>query len=141
MAATVKSQEVEAYANYLLFTAEDLMTDVTQAMLPRPELLYIYTQMDYEHQEGGNKPTKVPEMILQVKLRLQNGILTPAGPLTVQKIHDRLGMVAPLFSVTWMVNGIKLEMLGSQATTAWHFLQRTRRLEAYSTRTNTGYIC
>jgi hypothetical protein len=66
-----------------LFTAEDLMTDVTQAMFPRPELIYIYTQMDYEHQGGGNKPTRVPEMILQVRLRLQNGIPTSAGPLTV----------------------------------------------------------
>jgi hypothetical protein len=92
------------------------MTDVTQAMLPRPELLYIYTQMDYKHQEGGNKPTRVPEMILQVRLRLQNGIPTSAGLLTVQMIHDRLGMVALLFSVAWMVNGIKLEMMGSQSS-------------------------
>ena len=60
-AAAVKSQEAEAYANYFLFTVEDLMSDVTQAMSPRPELLYIYTQMDYEQQEGSNKPTKVPE--------------------------------------------------------------------------------
>ena len=60
----MKSQEAVAYANYFLFTAEDLMTDVIQAMSPRPELLYIYTQMDYEQQEGSNKPTKVPEMIL-----------------------------------------------------------------------------
>jgi hypothetical protein len=115
-AAVVKSQEAEAYANYFLFTAEDLMTDIIQAMSPRPELLYIYTQMDYEQQEGSHKPTKVPEMILQVRLRLQHGIPTSAGPQTVQKIHDRLGMTAPLFSVAWMVNRIKLEMMGSQAS-------------------------
>ena len=47
-AATIKSMEAEAYANYFLCTAEDLMTDVTQAMFPRPELIYIYTQMVYE---------------------------------------------------------------------------------------------
>ena len=41
-AATIKSLEAEAYANYFLVTAEDLMTDVTQAMFPRPELIYIH---------------------------------------------------------------------------------------------------
>ena len=38
-ASVIKSLEAEAYANYFLFTAEDLMSDVTHAMLPRPELL------------------------------------------------------------------------------------------------------
>ena len=47
-AVTIKSMEAEAYANYFLFTVKDLMTDVTQAMFPRPELIYIYTQMVYE---------------------------------------------------------------------------------------------
>ena len=60
-AATIKSMEAEAYVNYFWFTADDLMTDVTQAMFPRPELIYIYTQMDYEHQEGTNKPIRVPD--------------------------------------------------------------------------------
>ena len=66
--------------------------------------------MNYEHQEGSNKPIRVPEMILQVRMLLQHGILTSAGPATVQMIHVRLGIVAPLYSVAWMVNGIKLEM-------------------------------
>ena len=92
------------------------MADVTQAMFSRPELIYIYTQMDYEQQEGNNKPIRVSEMILQVRMRLQHGISTSAGPATVQRIHDRLGIVAPLYSVAWMVHGIKLEMLGSQAS-------------------------
>ena len=115
-ALIIKSLEAEAYANYFLFTAEDLMSDVTHAMFPRPELIYIYTQMDYEQQEGNNKPIRIPEMILQVRMRLQHGILTSAGPATVQRIHDRLGIAAPVYSVAWMVNGIKLEMLGSQAS-------------------------
>ena len=39
-AATIKSMEAEAYcANYFLSTAEHLMTDVTQAMFPRPDLI------------------------------------------------------------------------------------------------------
>jgi hypothetical protein len=82
------------------------MADVTQAMFPRPELICIYTQMNYEHQEGGNKPTRVSEMILQVRMRLQHGISTSAGPATVLMVHDRLEILAPLFSVAWMVNGI-----------------------------------
>ena len=69
-ASVVKSLEAEAYANYFLFTAEDLMLDVTHAMFPRPELIFIYTQMDYEQQEGNNKPLRIPEMILQVRFRL-----------------------------------------------------------------------
>ena len=68
-ASVIKSLEAQAYANYFLFTAEDLMSDVTHAMLPRPELIFIYTQMDYEQQEGNNKPLRTPEMILQVRLR------------------------------------------------------------------------
>ena len=68
-ASIIKSLEAEAYANYFLFTAEDLMSDVTHAMFPRPELIYIYTQMDYEQQEGNNKPIRIPEMILQVRMR------------------------------------------------------------------------
>jgi hypothetical protein len=75
------------------------MTDVTQAMFPRSELIYIYTQMDYEHQKGGNKPTRALEMILQVQMRLQHGIVTSAGPNTVQMIHDRLGIIAPSYSI------------------------------------------
>ena len=55
-------------------------------------------------------------MILQVRMRLQHGISTSAGPATVQRIHDRLGIAAPGYSVAWMVNGIKMEMLGSQAS-------------------------
>ena len=115
-ASIIKSLEAEAYANYFLFTAEDLMSDVTHVMFPRSELIYIYTQMDYEQQEGNNKPIRVPEMILQVRMRLQHGISTSAGPATVQRIHDRLGMAAPEYSVAWMANGIKMKMLGSQAS-------------------------
>ena len=115
-ASAIKSLEAEAYANYFLFTAEDLMSDVTHAMPPRPELIFIYTQMDYEQQEGNNKPIQIPEMILQVRMRLQHGISTSAGPATEQRIHDRLGMAAPGYSVAWMVSGIKMEMLGSQAS-------------------------
>ena len=98
-ASVIKSLEAEAYANYFLFTAEDLMSDVIHAMLPRPELIFIYTQMDYEQQEWNNKPLRIPEMILQVRLRLQHGISTSAGPATVQRIHDRLGMAVPGYSV------------------------------------------
>jgi hypothetical protein len=57
-------------------------------------------------------------MILQVRMRLQHGISLLAGPATVQLNHDRLGFAAPLYSVAWMLNGIKLEMLGIQASSS-----------------------
>ena len=45
-ASVIKSLEAEAYANYFFLMAEDLMSDITHAMLPRLELIFIYTQMD-----------------------------------------------------------------------------------------------
>ena len=65
--------EAEAYTNRMLFTVENFMNEVTAAMLPAPELIYFfYTHMDYQLMEmEQNKPTTiVPEMILQIRLRL-----------------------------------------------------------------------
>jgi hypothetical protein len=39
--------EAEAYANLMMFTVENFMNEVTAAMVPNPDLLYIYSLMDY----------------------------------------------------------------------------------------------
>ena len=67
--------EAEAYSNRMLFTVEAFMNEVTAAMIPVPELIYFYTHMDYQLMEvGQNKPTIVPEMILQIRLRLSRNV-------------------------------------------------------------------
>jgi hypothetical protein len=91
-ASVARCLEAEAYANRMLFTIENFMTEVTATMIPNPELLCIYSQMDYQPMEvGQNKPSIVPEMILQIRLRLSMDDTSEDGEDIVQKIHRRLG--------------------------------------------------
>ena len=100
----------------MLFTVENFMMEVTVTMTPTPELLYIYSQMDYQLMKvGQNKPSLFPEMILRIRLRLTDHVTAEDGETLVQQIHRRLGIEAPLFSSAWMVNGIKFEVMGQQA--------------------------
>jgi hypothetical protein len=111
-----RGMDEEAYANRLLFTVEQFMEDVTGAMVLKPDLIYMYSQMDYQLMEvGQTRPSPIPEMILQIRLSLQFGTDTVAGMETVQQIHRRLGITAPPFSSAWMVNGVKFEAMGQQA--------------------------
>ena len=65
--------EAEAYTNRMLFTVENFMGEVTAAMVPAPELIYIYSHMDYQLMEvGQNRPTIVPEMIFQIWAGIPN---------------------------------------------------------------------
>ena len=76
---------------------EAFINEVTAAMIPVPELIYFYTHMDYQLMEvGQNKPTTVPEMILQIRLRLSRNVSTEDGEDLVQQIHRRLGIEGPL---------------------------------------------
>ena len=91
--------EAEAYANRMLFTVENFMTEVMATMTTIPELLYVYTQMNYQLTEvGQNRPSLFPEMILQIRLRLNAYVTAEEGATLVQQIHRRLGIEAPLFS-------------------------------------------
>ena len=102
--------EAEAYTKRMLFTVENFMGEVTAAMVPAPELIYIYSHIDYQLMEmGQNKPTIVPEMILPITLRLAKSVTM------AQQIHRRLGIEAPLFASACMVNGLKFEVMGQQA--------------------------
>jgi hypothetical protein len=106
--------EAEAYANRM-FTVESFMTEVTATMIPNPELLYIYSQMDYQLMDvGQNKPSIFPEMISQIRLRLTTHDTAAEGENLVQRIHRRLGIAASLFTSAWMVYGIKFEVMGEQ---------------------------
>ena len=79
--------EAEAYTNRMLFTVENFMSEVIAAMLPAPELIYFYSQMNYHLMEVGQKPTIVPEMILQIRLRLSRNVSMKDGTSMVQQIH------------------------------------------------------
>ena len=90
-ASVARCMEAEAYSNRMLFTVEAFMNEVTAAMIPVPELIYFYTHMDYQLMEvGQNKPTIVPEMILQIRLRLSRNVSPEDGEDMVQQIHRRL---------------------------------------------------
>ena len=52
-ASALQCMEAEAYANRMLFTVENFMTEVMATMTTIPELLYVYTQMDYQLMEVG----------------------------------------------------------------------------------------
>ena len=53
-ASNIRCMEAEAYLNRFIRIAEEFMEDVIQ---PHPELVYIYTQLDYQ-------PTKVPQQLI-----------------------------------------------------------------------------
>jgi hypothetical protein len=120
-ASALRCMEAEAYANRMLFTVENIMTEVTATMTPTPELLYIYSQIDYQLiRVGRNKPSLFPEMILQIRLRLTARVTAEDGETLVQQIHRRLEIEAPLFTSAWMVNGIKFEVMGQHRDEAIH---------------------
>jgi hypothetical protein len=86
--SALRCMEAEAYANRMLFTVENFMTEVTATMTPTPELLYIYSQMNYQLMEmGRNKPSLFPEMILQIHLLLTARVTEEDGQTLVQQIH------------------------------------------------------
>ena len=124
----------------------NFLNEVTSAMLPAPELIYFYTHMDYQLMEvGQNKPTIVPEMILQIRLRISRNVSIDDGADLVQQIHRRLGIEAPLFASAWMVNGLKFEVMGQQARRsnppAWNVLSLTGgNGDAHTTRHHKRYV-
>jgi hypothetical protein len=54
-ASALRCLEAETYANCMLFTVENFMMEITAAMTPTSELLYFYSQMDYQLMEVGQK--------------------------------------------------------------------------------------
>ena len=138
--------EAEAYTNRMLFTVENFMSEVIAAMLPAPELIYFYSHMDYHLMEVGQKPTIVPEMILQIRLRLSRNVSMEDGTNMVQQIHRRLGIDAPLFASAWMVNGLKFEVMGQHARRnnpppTWNVLSLIwGNRDAYTPRYHTGQL-
>jgi hypothetical protein len=99
-ASVAQSMEAEAYANRMMLTIENFMNDVTAAMVPNPDLIYIYSCMNYQLMAmGQNNPSIVPEMILQIRLRLSMDVTLEDGEDIVQQIHRRLGIAVPLFKI------------------------------------------
>jgi hypothetical protein len=88
--------EAEAYLNRFVHMIEQFMEDVILPLQPLPELLYVYTQLDYQPMEGQQQP--VPEMILQVRMRLIDGISMQQGLSIVEAIQNKLGITAPLYN-------------------------------------------
>ena len=102
--------EAEAYLNRFIRIAEEFMEDVIQPIQPHPELVYIYTQLDYQPTEGSQQP--VGEMILQVRMHLSDEISVQQAPGIVATIQGKLGIAASLYSAAWMVQGSALRRWG-----------------------------
>ena len=107
-----RCMDVEAYNNRLLITVENLLTSITEDMPSRPQLLYFFAVMDY-HLLEGHKPAPVPEMILNVRFRLQLG--PEEGARVIAQIQKRLGIVTIPYRAGWLINNIRMKFLGRQA--------------------------
>ena len=111
--SNLRCMEAEAYLNRFIRIAEEFMEDVIRPIQPHPELVYIFTQLDYQPTEGPQQP--VAEMILQVRMRLNDGINAQQAPGIVAIIQGKLGITAPLYSAAWMVQGVRMEAMGRNA--------------------------
>jgi hypothetical protein len=112
-AFNVRCIEAGAYLNRFIRIVEEFMEDVIRPIQPHPELVYIYTQLDYQPTEGPQQP--VGEMILQVRMHLSYEISAQQAPGIVATILGKLGIAAPLYSVAWMVQGVRFEAMGRNA--------------------------
>ena len=111
--SNLRCMEAEAYLNRFIRIAEEFMEDVIRPIQPHPELVYIFTQLDYQPTEGPQQP--VAEMILQVRMHLNDGINAQQAPGIVAIIQGKLGITAPLYSAAWMVQGVRMEAMGRNA--------------------------
>jgi hypothetical protein len=93
--------EAEAYLNRFIRIAEEFMEDVIQPIQPHPEMVYIYTQLDYQPTEGPQQ--LIGEMILQVRMHLNDEISAQQAPGIVSIIQGKFGITALLYSAAWMV--------------------------------------
>ena len=84
--------EAEAYLDRFIRIIEEFMENVIRPIQPLPELVYVYTQLDYQPTAGPQQP--VAEMILQGRMN-RNVQQTPS---IVAIIQGQLGLTAPLYS-------------------------------------------
>ena len=73
----------------MLITVENFLTSITEDMPSRPQLLCFFAVMDY-HSMEGHRPAPAPEMVLNVRLRLQLG--PEEGARVKNQIQERLGI-------------------------------------------------
>ena len=88
--------EAESYLDRFIRIIEEFMENVIRPIQPLPELVYVYTQLDYQPTAGPQQP--VAEMILQVRMNLNDGINVQQAPSIVAIIQGQLGLTAPLYS-------------------------------------------
>ena len=135
-----------AYTNRMLFTVENFMNEVTAAMLPAPELIYFYTHMDYQLMEvGQNKPTIVPEMILQIRLRLSRNVSMEDGTNMVATDPSTAGDRGPVVCKRMDGEWNQIQSHGAASETqqppTWNVLSVTGGShDAYTPRYHTGYL-
>ena len=106
-----RSQEFEAYANWILLQLKQFMVDLVEGITDVDNMIPIYRILRHSQQER-NAAAEVPELVLQIRLRVRDNMVTRADSLrTVAAIQARMGIDQPPHRAGWLLRGNPVEVL------------------------------
>ena len=106
-----RSEEFEAYANWMLLQFKQFMVDLVEGITEVDNMILLYRILHHSQQEH-NVAAEVPELVLQIRLRVRANLVTRANSLLkVAAIQARMGVDQPPHRAGWLLRGNPVEVL------------------------------
>jgi hypothetical protein len=109
-----RSQEFEAYANWMLVLFKQFMVDVVEGITDVDNMILLYRILRHSSQER-NAAAEVQELVLQVRFRVRSTMTRVDCMSKVAAIQERMGIDQPPYRAGWLLRGNPVEVLTKAA--------------------------